>query len=58
MTLNAVIKCLDKYEIDVTLKKLANTYNDDKIIKILYCLVLHLVFKPYVPPKTVIYYIN
>ena len=44
MTLNAVIKCLDKDELDVTLKlKLANTYNDDKIIKVLYCLVFYLV---------------
>ena len=54
MTLNAVIKCLDKDELDVTLKlKLANTYNDDKIIKVLYCLVLHLVFKRYVPSKII-----
>ena len=45
MTLNAVIKCLDKDELDVTLKlKLANTYNDDKIIKVLYCLVFYLVY--------------
>ena len=44
MTLNAIIKCLDKDELDVTLKlKLANTYNDDKIIKKLYCLVFYLV---------------
>ena len=53
MTLNAVIKCLDKDELDVTLKlKLANTYNDDNIIEVLYCLVFHLVFKRYVPSKT------
>ena len=45
MTLNAVIKCLDKDELDVILKlKLANTYNDDKIIKVLYCLVFYLLF--------------
>ena len=44
MTLNAVIKYLDKDELDVTLKlKLANTYIDDKItIKVLCCLVFHL----------------
>ena len=56
MTLNAVIKCLDKDELDVTLKlKLANTYNDDKIIKVLYCLVFYLVFKRYVPSNSINY---
>ena len=41
MTLNAVIKCLDKDELDVMKLKLANTYNDDRIIKVLYCLVFN-----------------
>ena len=54
MTSNAVIKCLDKDELDITLKlKLANTYNDDKIIKVLYCLVFHMVFERYFPSETI-----
>ena len=44
--MNAVIKCLDKDELDVTL---ANTYNDDKID----CIVFHLVFERYFPSKTI-----
>ena len=56
MGLNAEIKCLDKDEPDVTWKlKLANTYSDDKIVKVLYCLVFHLVFKRYVPSETIIF---
>ena len=46
MLLNAVIKCRDKDELDVTLKlQLANAYISDKIIKVLYCIVFLLAKK-------------